>query len=734
MKLSFKQYYGIILLFFFCGNSFAQKISLIELHTMSANRNWETSNKYLLSKGWEYYNSSVGDDSQYNTITWSFQKSDFNDKKANGWVYIYSYDGLPNKIMYRFRKKEYYTGIKNQLLTNGYKQNDEEILDNRVIAKYSNANFFLELTYSREENDSDDETSGSFTAYEITVFKKGGVYDPNNGKKQDFGEDGNLHAEYFLKDGKINGPVKFFNTDGSIKRTTTMINSIENGTSTEYIYKDSTDIVIGNYKGNLINGKKNGKWLLNILKDDKETNLSYTNYTNDISNGEFRSVEGDSVVYGNYKNGLIDGKYRVYRDIQKTLFGGITETDTTKIAKTSIGYFSENKKTGLWKNYHLSGLLESEGNYLDSLKTGKWKYYYNKYTDENDIELEHSRKLYMVENYNLGKLHGESILYYEEEAVEVKCEDSNATDKCYNNIFLKILEKSNYKNGLLHGPYEISNDKNEIMFKGQYLEGEESGKWTVKNSSEVDSWRGQNIETGIYQKGKKQGKWERYDEKHQIVETYTYKDDLLDGEQVTYIENVPLIKRTFKEGQFNMMTLYDSLGVKRKNYELYEILGQRFKCKATTYDTDTISIRSYKVNLEIDKIINPAFFHPDFKELSEKEKVLDGFYQTKTGDKILIEGNYENNIKNGTWSTFYYDQNVKTEFDYAKDGSIQREYYFDLKKNEPFSGEFIYKADDSDITEERSIKEGSRNGTTRFKDANNKTIKKESYKDGVLKV
>jgi hypothetical protein len=43
----------------------AQKINLVELHSMSSNKNWETSNKFLLSKGWEYYDSKVGDDEQY---------------------------------------------------------------------------------------------------------------------------------------------------------------------------------------------------------------------------------------------------------------------------------------------------------------------------------------------------------------------------------------------------------------------------------------------------------------------------------------------------------------------------------------------------------------------------------------------------------------------------------------------------------------------------------------------
>ena len=91
----------------------AQKITFAELHAMSSNKNWETSNKFLLSKGWEYYDSQTGDDEHYNIITWSYEKSYTDDKIANGWIYIYSYDGLPNKVMYRFRKKEYYTTIKN---------------------------------------------------------------------------------------------------------------------------------------------------------------------------------------------------------------------------------------------------------------------------------------------------------------------------------------------------------------------------------------------------------------------------------------------------------------------------------------------------------------------------------------------------------------------------------------------------------------------------------------------
>jgi antitoxin component YwqK of YwqJK toxin-antitoxin module len=736
MKNSIPKFYSIILLFLIFNYSTAQKLSIADLHSMSANKNWETSNRELLSRGWEYYNSSVGDDEHYNTITWAYQRSYTEGNKANGWFYIYTFDGLPNKVTYRFRLKEYYLAIKKQLVVNGYKLDGEEILDERVIATYSNQNYFLQLTYSREETDEQEyDNAGSFTAYEITVFKKGGKFDPNNGKKQEFDAEGNLDAEYTLVNGNINGEVKNYNPDGTIDKISTYKLNINEGLTTYLFYDTLNKNPRGKFFGMMKNNQMNGKWQFNVIENLLEKNLSYENYENGIKVGPFRKAKNDSIVLGNYKNDLLEGKYLVYCDLKRILTGSIIDTDTTKLVKTSIGQFVANKKQGLWKNYHLSGLIESEGSYVDSLKTGKWNYYYDKYTDKNGIELENSQKLYLVRNYNLGKLDGESILYYNEEKEEVECDDGNNIEKCYQKIFVKILEKSNYKNGILHGPYEISNDKNQVTFKGQYLDGEQSGRWTIKNDKIIGSDMEENFEIGNFQQGKRQGKWERFDLNNQIIASYNYTDDLLDGEQITFFKNKSSIKRNFDQGQFNNMTVFDSIGNKKTNYALYEISGTNYLCKVSSFELDKIAINTYKVSLAKDTIIRPKSFDSDFKELSETEKVLHGYHEVKSNDNnILEQGNYENNIKNGTWSNYYYDQNVKTEFDYAIDGSIQKEYYFDLKKKEPFSGEFIFKTEDSAITEERKIKEGVRNGTTRFLDSNDKTIKKESYKDGVLKV
>jgi antitoxin component YwqK of YwqJK toxin-antitoxin module len=734
MSTKFNYFKIIIGLLLVSPMIYAQKITLAELHTMSSNKNWETSNKFLLSKGWEYYDSQTGDDEHYNTITWSFEKSYLNDKKANGWLYIYSYDGLPNKVMYRFRKKEYYSAIKNMLPSNGYKLDDEEILNQKVIAKYSNPNYILELEYLREEDEEDSySSSGSYAVYQITVYKKGGVYDPNNGKKQQFDDDGNLAAEYYLKDGEFNGLVTIYNPDGSIKKTKTYRMGVEEGPSVHYFYKEDKSLG-AKYFGNLSNGNKNGKWYFNIIEDNaKERNLSYENYVDDIKEGDFREVQNDSVIFCTYKRGLLEGKYRVYTDLNRKVFGFPLQTDTLKITKTSEGHFFANKKVGFWKNYDVFGVLTSEGKYVDSLKTGKWKYYYPKQVGNDNNETEYSGKLYLIANYENGMLNGESVRFSSLENNEIPCEDSTSTEQCYEKIFIELTEKANYKDDILNGPYELYDKNNVLLHKGQYNNGKEHGKWITTNISEIDFWYGETLEIGNYNYGDKEGKWERFDKNNELIGSYHYNKNNLDGEQITFIDKIPRGIRLFKNNILEKVTINDSLGTPKKIYTISDRLGKNFKCRAEFIANNSIMIETFDVIPDNDDEFSPSFFHMNIDDLETRKKILNGYNSLTLNGNLIFEGNYKNSVKYGIWSYYYKEQNVRLDIEYDYSGNITSETYYDLNKSELFDGEFIYKDETNNITEERKIKDGKRNGATRYKDANDKTIKKESYKEGILK-
>jgi predicted adenine nucleotide alpha hydrolase (AANH) superfamily ATPase len=86
----------------------------------------------------------------------------------------------------------------------------------------------------------------------------------------------------------------------------------------------------------------------------------------------------------------------------------------------------------------------------------------------------------------------------------------------------------------------------------------------------------------------------------------------------------------------------------------------------------------------------------------------------------------------GLWTFYYYDQNVKIEYNYSKNKQTNEKY---LKLNgELYSGEFIYYDNENGVKEERKIKDGLRNGKTIYIDIKTKkTINKENYKNGELK-
>ena len=74
-----KRVFLIVILLLANTISYSQNLSINELFALSNKQNWDEVNEYLLKKGWEYYESSKGDDTHYNTITWSYEKENYSD-------------------------------------------------------------------------------------------------------------------------------------------------------------------------------------------------------------------------------------------------------------------------------------------------------------------------------------------------------------------------------------------------------------------------------------------------------------------------------------------------------------------------------------------------------------------------------------------------------------------------------------------------------------------------------
>ncbi|MEY8847628.1 hypothetical protein AB9K26_02370 [Psychroserpens sp. XS_ASV72] len=768
----------------------AQKLTLNDLENICQKKNWESVNQFLMNKGWEYYESSKGDSESYNTITWSYNKS--YDDKASAWFYLYTYEGFPNKVSYSVFNKPSYTAIQKSLSPKGYKLKDSEIEDNELISNYASSKFLLTISTKKREKDTYSSYDKSITAYGFTLIKKSSAYDPKNGLKKlyfdksqqveiiynvkdgkfegdykgyykngnlriegvykndqkqglwkEYDENGNIVYVYNINRGELDGESKEYQPDGKIKKTEFFKNNLLHGESIVYFYDDETRRLKAKVFSNYIDGKLNGVTkLIYIDEDNNESVLSKTYYENDLKNGLAQEISEDTLIFANYYKGLLNGKYRLYRDLTKFIFGGIIETDTTKLELIDKGQYKDGKKTGYWKHYTLTGAI-TEGNYQNDLKIGQWKSYYPKYIDDNNKPFHYSQKLHKIENYDKGRLNGTTELFSNLTKTKYKCEDrddnNKPKDSCTKMVYTKLYILANYKDDELHGLYTLKDSLGNLRYKGNYNYGKEHGEWIESYTIETEEDPIYVYKKGNYQSGSKDGKWIEYlNDEHILVES-NYKYNLLNGLYTRYnLDGIKQEEKLFRSNELKELKVYDELG---QNIEkIYKILSE----SQSAYKVRFINYFKEGGRFEADyHIAKPTaeVAHYDFKELFHNEmKGSNKSYQD--GDVLLanadgsisFQGYVYKTAKTGTWEHYYPKQNVKIITSYLDHSNKPNtETYYALDTNQLFDGEFIYTDSDTGNYEERRIRDGLRNGTTTYYNKAGDKLKKEKYKDGILK-
>lgn len=822
----------LVLTFLTIFNGFSQKLTLTDLITLCNKKNWEDVNQILLTKAWTYYDSEKGNTFNYNTITWSFNKDYYSDK-AQGWFYLYTYEGLPNKIAYTILKKESYTLIQNSLSSNGFKLTNSEIEDNEVISTYSNQNYILKIS-TEKRNVDDDWSDRSLTAYNIILIKKAGIYDPDNGAKTDYYYDGySVQAEYTLKNGELNGTFKSYyqngnimktgnyingkenglfkeyNEEGSIKIEYTMkngelngafktyyengkvkktgnyingkehgnfseydeygnmdatytkindeydglltiyengkviqkinyINGVKNGIYTEFTYDDNDSLLL-EYSGNIKNELQDSIWNLYLFRDGKKEIAEFTTYKNDIKEGNFKKIQGDSIIFGNYINDELDGDYIVYVDLFYRLFGGTLRTDTSLLNLESRGKYTQGKKSGNWIYYSFGKVRE--GHYRNDLKEGEWKYYYSKYIDKESNNLNYSEQLYLTETYESDKLNGKSVRlsYIHEEKVlcdTVLNKNENPLDTCIRRTWIKCFETSYYKDNLLHGAYILKDSSGNIRFQGNFLYEDKDGVWIESYIDEdVNDEKYIVYLEGNYKNGKREGKWIKYVTKDYIMNEWYYSSGKLNGKYYSYNrDKMPINIKIFEYDKLKSLSVYDSTGtIVLKKYEILKETDGFMKVLKTEYNSDyTLSIEYYMKKDEPE--LNHLLFEKIFINKSTWEECYpDGLLILEDNKGNIIQtGNLLKKNRFGTWKFNFAEQNVQIQIEYTN-GIPGIEKYYILNTYDLFSGTFVYNNKETGNREKRKIKDGLRNGNTVFYDVNDKKIKTEKYKDGVIK-
>jgi antitoxin component YwqK of YwqJK toxin-antitoxin module len=755
----------IFLSFLFCSFCLGQKITLNDLIVLNKKKNWEEVNTVLLNKGWTYFSSSKGDEENYNTIVWSFEKERYSDK-AKGWFWLFTYEDVPSKISYTVHNKPSYTLIQNSLSSNGFKLVSNEIEDDEIIAKYQSNDFEISCRTIKLEND----YSASTTGYEFILITRSGIYDPDNGFKKGYYESGELKQEINLKNGELNGLFKQYHENGKLHISGNFLSGKENGIFKEYYEDGSIKLecvylngkMEGEYKryiNNLLEVKQNyklgkleGPFTYFFYTDEGVLNSKTTGYySNDSLNGKLNTIKIDNGIEEimediNYSNGSKEGLCKIYlsEDTLQTAEykNGKLDGLCTLQVLVELNRIGNSEKFTTWpivsiQNYS-NGILQghssfyafnnkiSEGIYLNGDLHGTWIDYVSSGTYKGEIE----SKI----NYKNGKRDGLSEIFFYSDFKPNTQTINGLTYTSQIQVFNKVSFVSNYKNGFKDGEYSMFDSLGTLIEKGQYDQDKKTGNWIKLIANYKDS-TDRIYETGEYLEGEKYGKWQVYDKNNNVLKEKNYSKDKLDGEAIlrrrdgTIQENL-----SFIDGQLQNVIYYDSLGLNPQvKFEIYDIKKTNFRCRLTEFYDDYYEMQEYWLLMDKDEEYDPFDFATYFAyNLETKTGVISshkdgafGFYGPD--NKPMVLGSYYKEEPTGKWIYYHYSQNLKIE-----ENQTGPEEYFDLN-GKRYTGEFSYIDEESGTKEIRKIKNGLRNGKTKYLSIDkDKVIKTEKYEDGVL--
>ncbi len=447
---------------------------------------------------------------------------------------------------------------------------------------------------------------------------------------------------------------------------------------------------------------------------------SFFNYDNGVKHGDFKEIRNDSVIVGKYKNDLLDGDIKIYKPLSLWL-AGIIPQDIKDSDLITEGHMNSGKKNGNWTYFSLSHSKIMEGQYVNDHKYGEWKYYYSNYVDFEGNLTDYSAKLYLIENYINGRLSGKTERFSSLEKVQRPCDTSigtvNPLDTCFELTLIKRRELIYYKNGIRHGPFEIS-DSLGVLTKGTFIFGKKNDIWMFRKENGT-------ILSGGYTDDLENGVWKTILPGNKVINETEYKGGQRDGFSTYYNGNGKRISQAvYNKGQIQTVITFNTNNKQSNQYKNIEYKNGTCTFTHLSYEKDT--------TFSFDTKIFPLFSdsekdHSAFLLDAEKAKrFLNGhFSYVNSKGQMLFSGSYINDERSGNWEYFDYKQKIKRISSYSKD-ELKSDLFETIPDGKTFSGTYEMFATNGKIQARIKVKDGLRNGKTQIFDSNGKveTIKK----------
>lgn len=372
-----------------------------------------------------------------------------------------------------------------------------------------------------------------------------------------------LASEGYFVNNKKNGAWKFYGVNrwGSFELTShgNFVNDIK---ERKWVYEGEYGYHTGNYK----NGVKHGVWLSYDLEVSDSIVYQINNYVNGIPSGIwelFNPENGKLVTKGRISKGQMVGFWktpgcsgRLKINPDTVIYNVCLANLVYHIEQDCEDLYETNNKIGKWKYFYYDGALSSTGSYINGKKEGVWKRYFptgiveyeGKYTNGEKIgiwkEYYNNGKLKCLEMYVNGKLNGDCSFYTHEGHLIYTGQFANGYRSGEWKSYTKdsiVMAQGNY-NGLPDNPlpespsngYRCGLEPSKYEIE-KYLN---SNTYYLPNSNKQGFWieyncNGGFVDKGIYDNGKKTGKWETYSN-NDLRAIYTYKDGILHGDFVEF--------------------------------------------------------------------------------------------------------------------------------------------------------------------------------------------------------
>jgi antitoxin component YwqK of YwqJK toxin-antitoxin module len=453
--------------------------------------------------------------------------------------------------------------------------------------------------------------SFSLIAQNDTVYKK--YYYPN----------GNLSSEGYLVNGKPDAYWKTYHENGKLKSEGNRKNYALEG---EWFFYDNQGdtVLIMEYKNNKKHGLRTAFFVDEIVQE---------NYSNDVKQGIAKVFHYPSRKLKkkmNYENGKIEGKVFEYNK-EGRIISIFEYKKGYLVSRERINrYNTQNKKTGLWKEFDEEGNLKTETMYMNGKKNGFHKTY------------DKTGKLISIEKYINDEL--------QKDVAELKEYE---------------LRKDYYPSG-------------KIKIIGSYYDGKADGirREYSEEGKIIRSYifdNGNLIGEGIVdERGLKQGQWTEYYSSGEKLAEGEYKDS----------KKIKEWKYYHKNGKLEQIGNYDNKGRANGNWKWYYDTGSILKEENYLHGKEEGSSIEYAENGKIIAKgeyldgLKEGFWFTDIGDHREEGKYFDGERHEEwkhyyTQDSLIFVGSYINGVKEGKHIHYWANGNKKREESYImgiKDG------------------------------------------------------------------